>query len=85
VKELGERPAAQADHERLPRLRVKQEKCHHAARVVEREGVGLGDAHRALDRLAADVQRAHAARVADRDGRSVAGEKNALPPALAPR
>src|SRR2546422_5733301 len=35
-----------------------------------REGLGLGDAHRALDRLAADVQRAHAARVADGDGRS---------------
>jgi len=77
VKELGQRPAAQADHERLPGLRVKQEKPHHAARVVEREGVGLGNAHRALDRLAADVQRSHAARVADRDDRSVPRAANA--------
>ena len=51
------------------RLRMNEEESHHTARVVEREGEGLGDAHRALDRLAADMQRAHAARVADRDGR----------------
>src|SRR6267378_7326823 len=91
MKELGQRPAAQADHERPPRLRMKEEKSHHAARVVEREGVGLGDAHRALDRFAADVQHPHAALVADGDRHPVffhtwnprsiqiAGEKNALP------
>jgi hypothetical protein len=73
---------------------VKEEKSHHAARVVEREGVGLGDAHRALDRFAADVQHPHAALVADGDHRPVffqrgtprsiqiAGEKNALPARL---
>src|SRR5205085_4106147 len=68
VEELRQRRAAQADHERLARLRVHEQERHHAARVVERERMRIVDAHRALDRLAADVQGPHAARVAHGDG-----------------
>ena len=56
VEELGERAAAQADHQRAPRLRMEQQERHHAARVVELERERILQAHRALDRLAADVQ-----------------------------
>ena len=48
---------------------MEQQNRHHAARVVERERVWIVDAHRALDRLAADVQVANAARLAHRERR----------------
>jgi hypothetical protein len=40
---------------------------HHRLRVIELERVGGGEAHRALDRLAAEMQRSHAARLAHFD------------------
>src|SRR5205085_7063776 len=81
-EKLGQRCAAQADHQRLARLRVKKQERHHAARVVERERMRIVQAHRALDRLAADVQRAHAARVAHRDrGLALAGAQRSAPSA----
>src|SRR5919197_6388373 len=68
VKKLGQRRAAEPDHQRVARLGMHQQERHHAARVVERERMRIVDAHRALDRLAADVQRAHAAGIAHGDG-----------------
>src|ERR687888_2081990 len=68
MKKLGQRRAPEPDHERVARLGMHQQERHHAARVVERERMWIVDAHRALDRLAADVQRAHAAGIAHGDG-----------------
>ncbi len=62
-KKLRQRTAAETDHQRLARLGMEQQEGHHAARVLELERERVGEAHRALDRLAADVQRAHAARI----------------------
>src|SRR5437899_8561504 len=69
MKKLGQRRAAQTNHQRVVRLGMHEQKRHHAARVVERERMRIVDAHGALDRLATDVQGAHAAGIAHRDGR----------------
>src|SRR5690348_16465151 len=68
VEKLGKRGATQSEHQRVARLRMHEQERHHAARVVERERMRIVDAHRALDRLAADVQRPHATRIAHGDG-----------------
>src|SRR5207302_4554619 len=39
VKKLCQRPAAQADHERLPRLRVKQRSEEHTSELQSRENL----------------------------------------------
>jgi len=70
-EELGKRAAAKADHQRAARLGMEQQESHHATGVVERQREGIAEPHRALDRLAADVQRAHPALVADRYGGQV--------------
>jgi hypothetical protein len=67
MEEFRERAPAQADHHRLARLRMEQQESHHAARIVERQRVRVVEAHRALDRLAADVQLAQAAPLAHGD------------------
>ena len=65
MQELRERSASQPDQQRFARLGMKEQERHHAAGVVERERVRIVEPHRALHRLSADVQRAHAASLGD--------------------
>ena len=56
MHELRERAAAQPNHDRVSGRRHEQEEGQHAAGVGEFEVVRAGETHRALDRLAAQVQ-----------------------------
>src|SRR6185436_9067072 len=60
IDELGERPPAEPYHQDAPGVLVEEQERHHAARLRELEIDGAGEPHRALYRVAADVERAHA-------------------------
>ncbi len=79
---LGERAAAQPEHEDLARLGQEEEEPHHLAGVGELQPVRVRQAHLALDEGAREVEAARAV-VLDHEGLVVQAGEHAIDDRLA--
>jgi len=57
----------QPHQEHVARARVKEQEGHHRTHVIELDPIRRVQAHRALDRIASDLQNAHAVLLDDFD------------------